>query len=698
MVDRSKRLEKQLGLAAVYAIATGTTLSAGFFLLPGLAAQQAGPSVVLAYMIAAVPLVPAMFSVLELATAMPRAGGVYYFLDRSLGPLAGTVGGLGTWLALMLKVAFALVGMGAYLRLYLPEVPITPVAVTLALVLGILNLWGAKGSAKVQALLVTGLLAILAVFLGVGVPSIDPNAFEGFFDSGLDSLLGTAGFVYISYVGVTKVASLSEEVENPERNLPVGVCLGLATAVLIYGLGTAVMVGVLPMEELAGDLTPVASAAGRLLGPWGEAAIALGAAFAFLSVANAGTLSASRYPLAMSRDGLLPKGFQRLGRGRNPIVGVLVTIGLIVSFLLLLDPVKIAKLASAFQLLMFALVCLAVMVMRESRIESYDPGYRSPFYPWMQILGILAPLVLIFEMGWLSILFSAALVAGAVLWYFLYARRRVVRSGALFHVFLRLARSRLDLGLDRELRQILKEKGLREEDPFEGVVARAPVLEIDGREEFDHLALRVARELAPRLPATAEELTEGFLQGTRIGATPSSLGVSLPHLRLFGIDEPEMVMVRSRAGMRVDVTDVHGAHSPEDPVHALFFLVSPEEDPKLHLRILAQIAERVDDEGFMAEWMEAPNEQVLKEVLLRDERFLSLQVASDSPAGRWAGSPLSGLDLPEGALVALVRRNGRTHVPGGATVLEMGDRLTVLGEPEAIRRLRREHLSLASGG
>ena len=107
------RLPKELKLRDVYTIATGATLSAGLFLLPGLAAEQAGPAIVLCYMLAAVPLVPAMLAVVELATAMPRAGGAYYFLDRSLGSLAGTIGGLGTWLALVLKTAFALVGIGA---------------------------------------------------------------------------------------------------------------------------------------------------------------------------------------------------------------------------------------------------------------------------------------------------------------------------------------------------------------------------------------------------------------------------------------------------------------------------------------------------------------------------------------------------------------------------------------------------------
>lgn len=689
MLKRSKRLHKQLGLPAVYAIATGTTLSAGFFLLPGLAAAEAGPAIVAAYLLAALPLVPAVFSILELATAMPRAGGVYYFLDRSLGPLAGTVGGLGTWLALMLKVAFALVGMGAYLALFVPALPVVPVAVGLAVALGLLNLYGAEKSGRFQALLVAVLLTLLGGFIAGGLPRIDPGAFSGFLDAGWGKLLATTGFVYISYVGVTNIASLAEEVRDPERNLPRGVFLALATAFLVYGLGTAVMVGVVPMERLAGDLTPVATAAEALFGRWGMALMSVAALLAFVSVANAGTLAASRYPLGMSRDRLLPRVFRRLGRGRTPVAGVVATVGVVVLVLLTLDPIGIAKLASAFQLLMFGLVCLAVIVMRESRIESYDPGYRSPLYPWMQIAGLVAPLILIVEMGGLAIAFSAGLIAAAALWYLLYARRRAGRSGALFHVFLHLASSRLDRGLDRELRQILKEKGLREEDPFDEVVARAPAIDLDGAVEFEELAAEVSEKLALRLPATAGELCQGFLEGTRIGATPSSRGVSLPHLRLFGIAEPEMMVVRSRAGVRVDVTDVHGEHSPDDPVHALFFLVSPEEDPRQHLRILAQLAERVDDDGFMREWLAARNEQSLKEILLRDERFLRLRLTRGGPAEDWIGRALAELEMPEGALVALVRRRGHTLVPRGGTVLEAGDRLTILGEPEDLEELRR---------
>lgn len=688
-VSKKSRLQKELGLFDVFAVATGTQLSVGFFILPGLAAEQAGSAMVLAYLLAAVPLVPAMLSVAELATAMPRAGGLYYFLDRSLGPLMGTIGGLGTWLTLLLKVAFALVGIGAYASLFFPTAPITGLAVGLAVLLGLLNLFGARASGALQGVLVVGLLSILSLFVATGLPQIDPANLSGFFDTGFGALLSTTGLVYISYAGVTKIASLSEEVRDPERNIPLGIFLGLGATLLAYGLGTFVIVGTVPASELAGSLTPVALVAERLVGEWGVVVISVAALLAFVAVSNAGILSASRYPLAMSRDRLLPGVLGKLTGSNVPAVAIAATVGLVIATILFLDPAKIAKLASAFQLLMFSLVCLAVIVMRESRIESYDPGYRSPLYPWTQIVGIATPFVLVFQMGGLAIVVSTGFVVAGAILFATYGRHRMSRSGAVYHVFARLGEQGLDAGLDPELRTILREKGLREEDPFEHMVAEAEVIDLDGTMPFEELVSEVSARLAPRVPATREELERGFLEGTRIGVTPVTHGVSLPHLRLFELDRPAMVMVRAPEGIAVDVTDVHGTHSTPEPIHALFFLVSPEEDPKQHLRILAQIAERVDDEGFMESWLGARNEQVLKEILLQDELFVSLRLRSGGAGREWIGNALSELDLPDGVLIALVRRKGRFLVPRGGTVLEEGDRLTILGGEEEIRELRK---------
>ena len=682
-------LKKELTLFNVYAIATGTTLSAGFFLLPGIAFNEAGPAVVLSYLIAAIPLIPAMFSMVELATAMPRAGGAYYFLDRSMGPFVGTIGGLGTWLALVLKTAFALIGMGAYLRIFWPEVPVVTLAIILAVFFGIVNLFGARKTGTFQVFMVFALLLILFVFIVQGVPQINSQHFEGFFDKGGISVISTAGLVYISYVGITNIASVAEEIENPERNLPLGVFLAIATAIAVYAVGTTIMVGVLPAKELAQDLTPVASAAEVLFGNWGKIGVTVAAVIAFASVANAGILSASRYPLAMSRDHLIPGLFSKLTPRNIPHYGIAVTVGLIIFLVLTFDIASIAKLASAFQLMMFGLICFAVIVMRESRIEAYDPGYRSPFYPWMQLFGVFSPMWLIAEMGIVPILFSLALVTLGTIWYISYARERVVRSGAIYHLFARLGEQRFE-GLDRELRGIMKEKGVREEDPFDEVVTRAQVMEFSGKYLFEEITHDVAKELGQSLGLAAKDLEQGFMEGSRIGATPISHGAALPHIRLAGIDRAEMVIVRAKEQCLVEAPDFSGKTSLQGPIHAFFFLVSPNENPGQHLRILAQIAGRVDDENFLKDWLVATDEQELKEILLRDERFLSLRISSNTPSSVLIGRSLREIRMPEGSLVALIRRKGETIIPRGLTVLQEGDRLTIIGDAYGIEELNNE--------
>jgi amino acid transporter/mannitol/fructose-specific phosphotransferase system IIA component (Ntr-type) len=687
-VKKHKRLKKDLQLKDVYAIATGATLSAGFFLLPGIAAIEAGPALVLSYLLAAIPMVPAMFSVIELATAMPRAGGVYYFLDRSLGPYFGTIGGIGTWLALILKVAFALIGMGAYISLFLPGAPIIPIAILIALFLGGINIVGTKKTGALQVVLVFGLLAILAVFLLSGLFEFQSVNFQGFFDSGFDAIIGTAGMVYISYVGVTKVASLSEEVADPEYNLPKGMILSLTTAVLVYLFGTLLIVGLVPPEELRGNLTPVAAAADYAMGRFGVILVSVAALLAFISVANAGLMSASRYPLAMSRDHLLPPIFRKLGKFGTPLTSILLTLGVVLAILILFNPMRIAKLASSFQLLMFSLVCLAVIVMRESHLDSYDPGYKSPFYPWMQIAGILLPFFLIFEMGLVPIIFSVGLIAVSTLWYFYYARQRTARNGAIYHVFERLGRHRYG-DLDSELRGILREKGLRKEDPFDEIVSRCLVLDLDTEASFEGLVTVVASKLKAQISLSAEEIKEQIMNGTRIGATPVTHGIALPHFRTDRIEQAEMVLVRAKQGISMTLYNpLTHEEEGEISVKALFFLVSPEHDPAQHLRILARIAERVEEESFVREWQQADDEYQLRQSLLHDDRFVTLTLSPGEATDNLINKPLNTVHFPQGCLVAMLHRSGQSFVPNGETVLKDGDRLTIIGNMDGLAQLK----------
>ena len=689
------RLKKELGLFDVYVISTGAMISSGFFLLPGLAAAKSGPSVVLAYAVAGILILPAMLSKAELSTAMPRAGGTYYFLDRSLGPIAGTVGGLGTYLALVLKTAFALIGIGAYLTIFV-DLPIKPVAIALTVAFMGFNIFGAKETTGLQRLLVTILLSVLVYFVVLGLGATfsgdsqpDFSArFSPFMPFGIEGLLSTVGFVFVSYAGLTKVASVAEEVQQPDRNIPLGMILSLASTTVIYVVGIFIIVALVDPTELHTDLTPVATASQIFL-EWptpqvGIILIVIAATAAFASTGNAGILAASRYPYAMARDRLVPRALANLGRYRTPVPAILLTTGLIILFIIFLDEEGIAKLASAFQLFIFILVNFAVIVMRESRITAYDPGFKSPLYPWMQLFGMVVSVVLIVAMGWMASLFTLGIVILCLFWFHYYARKRVVRDGAIYHWFARLGQ-RIDKDLDVELRSILKEKGLREEDPFEKTVANASVLDVErGTHTFEDVIDIISRTALSRLPQNADELQARFEQVKQQGPIPIATGVSLPHLHLTGIEHPVLFIVRSCDGIYQE---------EEPPIYALFMLISEEENARQHLRMLAQLAVSVDAEGFIELWRTAKNEQALKEILLRDERFLSLTLESNCPSQEFIGSALRDVRLPDSALVVLIHREGRMLIPHGNTVLEERDRLTIIGDPKDITALYRQYIS-----
>lgn len=684
----------------VYAISTGAMFSSGFFLLPGLAAAQTGPSVSLAYLVAAVFILPAMFSVAELATAMPRAGGAYYFLDRSMGPLVGTVGGLGTWMALVFKSAFALVGMGAYLAIYV-DVPVKPLAVGLTLAFAVLNVVGAKETSGLQRMLVGALLVVLAFFLAQGVVEVAsmPSSggmdgrFDDFFSFGLTGFFSTVGFVFVSYAGLTKVASVSEEIRDPDRNIPLGMILSLGTATVVYTVGVFIMVAVLPPEELRSDLTPVATAAAAffdwLPGGIGVMLIVVAAIAAFASTGNAGILSASRYPLAMARDRIVSQRFAELGRFRTPTLGIASTAVLMAAAILLLDIEGIAKLASAFQLLLFSLLSLAVVIMRESAIEGYDPGYRSPLYPFMQVFGFLAPLWLIAEMGQLAILFTFGLVGLTIGWYFYYARSRVGRAGAILHTFARLGEQR-HLGLDEELREIVREKGLREEDPYDALMARAPVVQSSDHVDLDALESDAAARLSRVTSLSMERVALGMERARQEGLVPMAGGVALLHWREPDLERPAALLVRFGEDAAARAFDGAG------DTQGIIILVSPEGDPGLHLRLLGHLATRAGEPDFAERWRAARDGDSLRATLMREERTLTLRVGPDDESLPWAGRAVRELDFPPDTLVALVRRPEGAVVPNGETVLRDGDRLTMIGTAQGIETMVQRLSALAS--
>ncbi len=631
-------LKRDLRLIDVYAISTGAMFSSGFFLLPGLAFAYAGSWIVVAYALSAVLVIPAMLSKAELASALPKAGGTYYFLDRSMGPLVGTVGGLGTWIAMGFKNTFALIGLGAYLTLFW-KLDLTLVAIVGALAFTAINIFGVKETARLQRWLVYALVGILCALLlaglvhltGQGIIQTTTQQFGAAPGSDLDGVLATVGLVFVSYAGLTKVAGVAEEVEHPERNILLGMALSLATAVIVYTLGTYLLVMFVDHAALKTDLTPIATLAETtfdfLPGRTGVFLIVIAALAAFASTANAGIMAASRYLFAMGRDELISPRFGTLGRFQTPTIGVLATCAMIIVVLLTLDVVSVAKLASAFQLLMFAIVNVAVIVMREAQIKTYDPPFKSPFYPWTQLIGVFFCLGLIVEMGRLAMAFTLGIVAVGVAWYFFYGKHRVARGGAILHWFERLGRERSP-ELEHEIWSIIKETGLGDEDLYAELVARAAVLEVVSS-DFDELVTSVAHHLGDSVPLKAEDIAREFRDGVRLGLVPVTQDIALPHFRVEGLERHELVLVRAPTGVRIEVDEEHPSGSRQLQPVALFFLLSPEDEPGQHLRILARLATALERGHFREEWLAQGDAAGLRRLLRGDERE---EQVSEGPA------------------------------------------------------------------
>ncbi|MCB0633658.1 MAG: universal stress protein [Saprospiraceae bacterium] len=432
-----KKLERSLSLPYVIAIAIGGMLGSGIFVLPGIAVAKTGPSVWLAYLLAGLCILPAVLSKSELATAMPTSGGTYVYIERTFGPLLGTISGLGLWLSLLLKSSFALVGLGAYL-LVIADFPLKTVAlISLGLIL-MLNIFGIKKVGKVQLVVVSLSVTGLLVLLIFGIINIEPANLEPAFTHGQKGLISAIAFVYISFAGVTKVAAIAEEIKDPNRNLPLAMVLSLVLITAIYSLVTFSLVGNIPVDQLTSganggpDIHPIYTFAHSMGGKIAGYAAAVIGVITLISMANSGVLAASRFPFAMGRDKLLPGLMTRIHQKHlTPVVTIFLTCSMMALVIIFLDVEKIAKLASAFKVTMFIIVNACVIVLRETAVQWYQPSYRAPLYPYIQIFGIISGFVLLAFLGAFSLVVVLLISVLGLLIYWLYGRKWSNRSGVL---------------------------------------------------------------------------------------------------------------------------------------------------------------------------------------------------------------------------------------------------------------------------
>ncbi len=406
------------------------------FVLPGLAAGLVGPWASLAFVLAGVMVFPALLSKAELATAMPVAGGTYVYVDRAMGPLMGMITGLGTWSSLAAKTAFALAGLGAYVALVADPFWIKPISLSVLSVLILVNVVGVGKVSILQTSIVAICLVGLTVFAVWGGMTLDPAAFEPAFPHGFAGLAAGTAFVFTAYAGVTKVCSVAEEVRKPERNIPMGMLAAHVTSMLVFAFVAWAIVGNADLSVLSGSEVPVAEAAGNIAGRPFALVMGAVAVLGLISMSNAGVLAASRYPFAMGRDRMLPDWSQDLNpRFATPVTAILLTGGVLFLLVAFLPVVKLAKLASAFKIVVFSLVNLAVILLRESHARWYRPQFKSPLYPWLQVAGIAGGVALLTTLGWFALSGVAAVASLGAIGYFAYARGRVGRKSAFAHLW-----------------------------------------------------------------------------------------------------------------------------------------------------------------------------------------------------------------------------------------------------------------------
>ncbi|HPR51178.1 MAG TPA: amino acid permease, partial [Deltaproteobacteria bacterium] len=322
-------LKRQLGLIDVISISSGAMLS-GLFILPGLAYMISGPGVIVSYLLAGLLAITGMLSQAELTSAMPKAGGAYFFVSRSMGPSVGTVYGMITWLSLCLKSAMELFAVSIFAAVFF-SFNMQLVAVVLCVVFLAVNLFGVKEAGWIQSALVIIIISSLVFYIFKGMPHVHAGLFEPFASNGIHGIVAGAGFLFVSFGGLLKIASIAEEVKDPGKILPKGMIISLAIVGLIYVSAIFITIGVLPSGALSGSLTPVSMGAQAILGSKGELVFQLVAILSILTAANAGIMAASRYPLALSRDGLLPEVFTHINnRFNTPHVSIVITGALIV--------------------------------------------------------------------------------------------------------------------------------------------------------------------------------------------------------------------------------------------------------------------------------------------------------------------------------------------------------------------------------
>ncbi|WP_090303820.1 amino acid permease [Natronorubrum texcoconense] len=438
MSGEDGELARNLGFTEAMTMGGGTMIGAGIFILPGIAAEGAGPASSLSFAIAGIVALLAAISLSELATGMPIAGGSYHYVNRALGSFFGSIVGWGMWTGLMFASAFYMIGFGQYLVEPVPFLDGRGFVVLLGL-LGLaflvgVNYYGTEESSAFQNIMIGSETAVILVFLAIGIFYVDTTNLEPFAPTGPSGIIATTGLVFVTFLGFEIIATVAEEVKNPGRNIPLTMILSVVSVTLLYVVVMIVSTGVVPYADLGDSLVPVSDVAVVTMGTAGVVAIVAAAVIAAISSSNSSILAAARVVFAMGRDNLMNDWLNAThSRFRTPhravmatgaITAMLIAAGLQVEEIIAL----LAEVASFSFLISYALVHVSIVVIRRANPDAYEPDFEIPslLYPWVPIAGVILSLGIITQMDPVVIAIGCGVVALGVAWYIGYVRHRDV--------------------------------------------------------------------------------------------------------------------------------------------------------------------------------------------------------------------------------------------------------------------------------
>ena len=406
-------LSRDLRLIDVTMIGIGGMIGAGIFVLTGIAAGEAGPGLVLAFVLNGFITSLTAMAYAELGSAIPEAGGAFQWVKRGLGGVQGFLAGWMSWFAQTVAGTLYALGFGRFaaeiwMLAGLPTLGLTPEMMTLIFMTMIASLFvfinyrGVSEAGKVGNIVTGGKIFILGIFVISGFVAMSrisdwPTRFtEQLLPNGLGGVVIAMGLTFIAFEGYDLIAQSGEEVIDPKRNIPRAIFIAIGVAVLIYVLVAFVTLGAvqapngMPVYQYLGLKKEIAvvEAAGQFL-PYGNIVLLISGLASTMSALNATTYSSSRVSFAMGRERNLPAMFSKIHPTRHtPYIATMITGALMILMGWLLPIEHVGAGSSLMFLLLFIQVNIAVMVLRRRRSD-LDRGFKIPWFPAIPVLGII---------------------------------------------------------------------------------------------------------------------------------------------------------------------------------------------------------------------------------------------------------------------------------------------------------------------